>query len=363
LKGLAASPSLGTHGAPALAATSDRAMISPLVDAACVGGLSIAVCWALWLFGPRPFEKHAPAILAYLLTLGITWPHFLASYRLLYASRESVLTYRVASIYFPAALAAYGVFAVIVSPAEPRYEELLVVAAAVYLARHYTGQTWGMMASFAHIAGRSFSNGERRACLRALDLAMAWQVTWALALSIDRVAPGALPFVESIDRHVDWARGASFGLAAGALVAMARRTRAAPPARVVLPLLALYSWYALLRRDPTSLVIVQASHALQYLVFPLRIEETRRAGPGPLRAPRVLAWLAGLVAVSLAVFAGLPRLLRLSYDGAGGTEGLPAAFLAVFVAFVNVHHYFVDGCLYKLRNPAVRRDLFAHLPR
>jgi hypothetical protein len=28
---------------------------------------------------------------------------------------------------------------------------------------------------------------------------------------------------------------------------------------------------------------------------------------------------------------------------------------------VNIHHYFIDGCLYKLRNPEVRRDLFAHL--
>jgi hypothetical protein len=30
---------------------------------------------------------------------------------------------------------------------------------------------------------------------------------------------------------------------------------------------------------------------------------------------------------------------------------------------VNIHHYFIDGCLYKLRNPEVRRDLFAHLKR
>jgi hypothetical protein len=357
---------IGLHGSMAaattsLAAPSPRAMISPLVDAACVGGLSAVVCWAIWLFGPRPFDQHAPAILAYLLTLGITWPHFLASYRLLYATRESILTYRVASIYFPAALAAYGAFAVIVSPTHPWHQQLLIVAAAVYLARHYAGQTWGMMASFAHIAGRPFSPGERRACLRALDLAMVWHVTWALAQTIERIAPGAVPFVERVDRHVDWVLYASFAIATGAMAAMKRRTGTAPPARVVVPLLALYSWYALLRRDPTSLVVVQASHALQYLVFPLRIEETRKRGLGPIRALRAFAWLAGLVAVSLAVFAGLPRLLRISYDCAGGTEGLPAAFLEVFVAFVNIHHYFVDGCLYKLRNPAVRRDLFAHL--
>jgi hypothetical protein len=35
----------------------------------------------------------------------------------------------------------------------------------------------------------------------------------------------------------------------------------------------------------------------------------------------------------------------------------------VVSATVGIHHYFVDGTLYKLRNPDVRRDLFAHLAR
>ena len=32
------------------------------------------------------------------------------------------------------------------------------------------------------------------------------------------------------------------------------------------------------------------------------------------------------------------------------------------LAFLNVHHYFTDGVMWKLRNPAVREDLFGHLP-
>src|SRR2546421_9466549 len=32
-------------------------------------------------------------------------------------------------------------------------------------------------------------------------------------------------------------------------------------------------------------------------------------------------------------------------------------------AFFNIHHYFTDGVVWKLRDPAVREDLFGHLSR
>jgi hypothetical protein len=28
---------------------------------------------------------------------------------------------------------------------------------------------------------------------------------------------------------------------------------------------------------------------------------------------------------------------------------------------INAHHFFSDGCLWKLREPAVRRELFSHI--
>ena len=165
-----------------------------------------------------------------------------------------------------------------------------------------------------------------------------------------------------IDRHIDAVGVFAFAMGLVALGAMAFRTRAFPPIRIIVPYLALYGWYAMLRRDPTSLVIVQASHALQYLPFPLRIEETRRAkGPADITLRRAAVWIGVLVFFSLATFAGLPALFRLSYVQAGGAGTAAAAFLSVFISFVNIHHYFIDGCLYKLRNPGVRRDLFAHL--
>lgn len=338
-------------------------MVSPAVDFVCIGGLSLAVCLGLWLFGEVPFDQQVPALLTYALTVGITWPHFLSAYRLLYANRESVFTYRVASIYFPAALIAYGVFALTQVP-DPTHVQILSLTAGVYLARHYTGQTWGMMASFAHVSEARFLDSERRWCQLSLHLIMLWHVVWALAQSIERLAPAVASYAEWLDARVDPLAYLSFALGLYGLGQMTRRLGRVPDPRVIVPWLALYSWYALLRKDPTSLVVVQLSHALQYLIFPLRIEENRSEVGGPLPyvdPKRALYWFVGLVAVGFAAFAGVPMLFRLAYADAGGSGELGVAFTSVFISFVNIHHYFVDGCLYKLRNPAVRRDLFAHL--
>ncbi len=339
-----------------------RAMITPAVDALCIGGLSLVACVALLLFAPVPFDRHVPALVPYLLTAGVTWPHFLASYRLLYATRESIATYRLASVYFPLALFACAAFALARASVTPVWIDLFSLVAAVYLARHYAGQTWGMIASFSHIRGVPFLARERSVMQTSLNVIMAWHIVWATAQGIGSVVPSAAPFVKVVDAHVDPLAAVSFVLGLAAFGMVAKRTGKAPSVRIVLPWLALYGWYALLRKDPTSLVVVQSSHALQYLVFPLRIEETRRrtaASPVTLRSAAI--WLVALVVLGFGAFAGLPALFRLSYIGAGGVGDLSAGFLSVFVSFVNIHHYFIDSCLYKLRNPEVRRDLFAHL--
>ena len=40
---------------------------------------------------------------------------------------------------------------------------------------------------------------------------------------------------------------------------------------------------------------------------------------------------------------------------------VPDRISAVVLAIVNVHHYFTDGCVWKLSNPDVRKDLLSHL--
>jgi hypothetical protein len=45
-----------------------------------------------------------------------------------------------------------------------------------------------------------------------------------------------------------------------------------------------------------------------------------------------------------------------------GEEPGKAAPILVLM-FINIHHYFTDGVIWKISNPEVRKELFAHVPR
>jgi hypothetical protein len=129
---------------------------------------------------------------------------------------------------------------------------------------------------------------------------------------------------------------------------------------VLIPWAAINVWYAAMAEDVTMLFAVQLAHALQYLLFPVRIELNRRRGavaaPSRIGALAYVAW----TIIGIGVFEGLEPVLRLAFANTGGTGSLPAITASVVISAIGIHHYFIDGALYKLRNPDVRRDLFSH---
>jgi len=116
-----------------------RAMMVPWLDTAAVGGISLVLLPLVVLFVARPCSFRRRSGAARVL---FNWPHFIGSYRLLYApARACAVPHRLDLR--PGRTG--GVRAVrhrgLAGP--PRYANLLAVAAGVYLARHYTGQAWG----------------------------------------------------------------------------------------------------------------------------------------------------------------------------------------------------------------------------
>jgi hypothetical protein len=297
-----------------------------------------------------------------LLTTLLNAPHFMASYRLLYDSRKHIIQYRSAAIYCPLLLIAYGVFALNAaasSPSSDIYINLLYLALGVYLAFHYTGQTWGMMASFSFIDGAAFNQYERKIFVNTLRYLCFWQIIWTLKQA--QYFAGWLPrnydefyHLTSAGLFVAFFVGLySFGL-------QYRRLHRLPPLRVLIPFCANFFWYALLYRYPNTLFWVQLSHALQYLIFPMRVELNRHAQQ-PSWKPRnpflyLIIYFGALVATGYLTFYGIGDLLSWSNNGYG-------AYSAVITSLVNIHHFYIDGCVWKIRNPEVRKDLFAHIYR
>jgi hypothetical protein len=101
-------------------------------------------------------------------------------------------------------------------------------------------------------------------------------------------------------------------------------------------------------------LLLQVCHALQYLIFPLRVEINRSHTEGS-QAERNHIALYVLALITAGAF------LFLGPDALPG-ETLPFG-ATILLALINIHHFFIDGCVWKISTPEVKKDLFRHLAK
>src|SRR5579884_3651529 len=152
-------------------------IISPAVDLLLVGGLSLIVFVPLLLSGRTDLVMVGAGVQAWLAAT-INMPHFMASYRIIYRSKEMILKHKWASLFVPAILVVYSALALYVAQSSPALVIVLVAVSSGYLAWHYTGQVWGMFASFSYLAGVKIEPSERTLIRTGLRILLAWHVTW-----------------------------------------------------------------------------------------------------------------------------------------------------------------------------------------
>src|SRR5688500_9814519 len=230
-----------------------NAIISPVADFLLVGGLSLIVFVPLLLSGRSDLVFIGAGAQAWVATL-INMPHFMASYRLVYRSRETIMRHKWASIYVPAILLVYIVIALWEAQSSPALVIVLISVASAYLAWHYTGQVWGMMASYAYLGGTPFEKIERTLIRTGLRILLAWHVAWFLYTQLanaSRVRP--LYYAVSAGTLV------AFALGVAGLVRMRRRIGKFPPARALMAWFAIFVWYAVMARDPKAIFWIQRS--------------------------------------------------------------------------------------------------------
>ena len=340
---------------------------TPTFDVIMTGGLSFVAMVAIlaWSFATGQEAGFVQGDwLVPMILLNAT--HFTVSYRLLYVSKEEILGNRWSAIYVPAALLCIlGLAAADIERAW--IVRNLVFASSVYLAWHYTGQAWGMVSAFSRVLGLDFTPVERHCIRGGMRILLALHVLYALS--------GRLPPADWIEppRYVAL-YGAAFqtivALAAASLLAggwafwSARRRAGHLPYRVVFPWLALYVWYPFWYFVPGGFAWVQMSHALQYLAFPLRVEANRyeaKASPTPkqMKIHIALVYLA-LAAAGAFFLHGPPIAAHAFGHGWYSTPAMQQLFQG-FISCVAIHHYFVDGAVWKLSNPKVRGELLSHL--
>lgn len=351
-----------------------RAMTTPWLDLVLVGGASIAL-FVLWLGLDLDVGSRLTLQRFYFINFLINAPHFMASYKLLYGAPDKRKTYPGVVLWTPILLAVWSLVGLATYGQHRVILEALFGASVVSLSWHYTGQAWGMMASFAFISGAPFTRRERLLVRWNLWTVTAFHIAWAVVVMRrifePRSSAEAGNMLLSIEQGSLVYRGmgvlalvsAFFGLLG--LVLYVRRLGRVPDLRILVPWIAVHTWYVMLYREPGALLWVQNAHALQYLIFPMRVELNRYGFEHARPSRRALGvhtllYFSLLIAVGWLVLEGLPKLVE-SQGAALGLAGLPLPL--TIVSFVNLHHYFIDGVIWKIRNPAVRRDLFAHLGR
>ena len=341
-------PSLTTGVPIAAAATRSPYFVNRWVDASLIGGLSIIT----WL-GLRAFYTGAdtkPLVtIALILSLFVNFPHFSATVYRLYQSSEHTRQFPVTAWGVPFII--FGaVFACFWQPeAVAPYFLLLFFFWSPY---HYSGQTVGITMVYARRCGFPIGRRERLALSAFVFSAFVYGATHMQENGLTDFYGMSVPILAF---PVWMAPATQAVMCAGALafagfaVAWCLAQRRLFPPIVLLPAVAHFVWFVPGASLKSFLIMIPLFHSLQYLLIALVVQlKLRIDAEGAERSWRrvcaeALRWGARNVTGGVLLFIALPLCFA----------WLPLPFLTIagiMAAAVNVHHFFVDGVIWKLRD-------------
>ena len=317
------------------------------VDFMLIGGLSAGLYGLFRLFpAASPTDRM---VAAGVLNVLLNWPHFSATSLRLYGSRRNIAQYPATATLAPL-LAAGGVAGSLLSPLT--VAPLFIKVFMLWSFYHFSGQTIGIAMIYARRFGFHFGRWERSALYGFVFLTA---ISWAAASD---GSPGGTHYFGVRLTHFGlppWAplvlrlAMVGFGVLALLLVAQSSvRQRRLPPAMMLLPAVTQFIWFVPGPEVPAFYEFVQALHSVQYLLIAWSMHLHETAAGNLIPGWRQVLWQSGRwgainLFVGAALFWFLPRALgRLGAD--------PVLAIGVVSAGVQVHHFFVDGVIWKLKN-------------
>lgn len=360
----------------ALAPTLPQVREGRLTEFLLVGGATPLLFLLSWLvrqhFDLDPLELGVGFTMFWAAHV-INDPHFSVTYLLFYRqARERALggafpaglrvRYWLAGVVAPLLLLAWGGWAIAVQSAATI--GALLQTMFLLVGWHYVKQGFGVALVLSARRGVRFTASERRSLL--LHCLSAWIYAWA-----NPATPTREVIVKDVV-YMAWSRPAWLETAALAallgsgawlctcLVKKRLREGSLPLATPLMALLcATWAWSILAHADPLVRYIVPALHAIQYLYFVALLEgnEAREKEGEPWFGPPVHTRLWRLAATSIVLgwllFDGVPGALDDLRTGPNGSLGA-TPWVAVLYAFVNIHHYLMDGVIWRREQPGTR---------
>ncbi|MEQ1758209.1 MAG: hypothetical protein ABL986_07815 [Vicinamibacterales bacterium] len=331
------------------------------IDVAIMGGLSIALYVVLWLVNANVRTSTVISLGATLVWI-INYPHFSATSHRLYRSRDNRRQYPLTAYLVPVLLL-IGAWLSLQSPTgvAPYFVKFF----QIWSPYHFSGQTFGIGMLYARRAGVSLSPIERT-CLRwfiystylSLIATIETGVRQYQFFGVTYPALGIPVVLSQIALYAMYA----LGLAVIALLIVRPLVRGQTVASMTLLLATTqFVWFGLGQRLPSFAEFIPAFHSLQYLLVAWsvhlkeRLDEGGEAGSRQFVTAQSADWLMTNMLGGFALFWGLPHAA--SWIG-GYDLNLTTA---VFFAAIQIHHFFVDGVIWKLKNPRVLSPLLVSL--
>jgi tetratricopeptide (TPR) repeat protein len=290
----------------------------------------------------------------YFLALLFNYPHFMATVYRAYHTHAEFAKYRIFTIHVALILALAGVVAHLWYPLLPWIFTLYIC----WSPWHYTGQNFGLLMMFARRAGVPPTEAERRA------LHLSFIASYVLLMVSFHTGTSGDPLVLSVGLVPRFTLPARVALAiffvgasGWAIASLARRSTV----RAIIAPLTLtvtqFLWFLLpvaielisgreVPQTRYSSGLLAVLHSTQYLWITSYYQkrEAHAAGESNWRVSR---YLVTLVAGGIALFIPGPWIVSRVFHA-----DFAASFLT-FTALVNLHHFILDGALWKLRDSRI----------
>jgi tetratricopeptide (TPR) repeat protein len=287
----------------------------------------------------------------YALAVVFNYPHYTATIYRAYHTREDFRKYRIFTVHITALVILTGLLAHFSFAVLP----WLITIYLTWSPWHYSGQNYGLFMMFLRRAGAQPTTIQRRALYSAFLLSYGFLFltlhtgTSGDPLFLSLAIPAKLSFILRAVFGIGFVATSSFGLIA---VAKKIGVKAMTPSLTLLTSQTLWfiapSLLALIAglqipQNRYSTGVLAIMHSVQYLWI-TTFYARKEAAAKRLSGWKPLAYFAVLVVGGIALFIPGPWLASyvFHYD-------YSASFL-IFTALVNIHHFILDGAIWKLRD-------------
>jgi tetratricopeptide (TPR) repeat protein len=297
-------------------------------------------------------RTHAWVVAFYLLALAFNYPHFMATVYRAYHTRADFEKYKIFTLHITLLLVLTGILLHASYQLFPWVFTLYIL----WSPWHYTGQNFGLLMMFARRSGTEVTPRER------FSIRAAFVASYLMLLASFETGGSTDPLILSLGLSEKFTLPARLALAAAFALFIAcgfwRPIKRHGGRTLVAPLtlaLTQFIWFvvptllelhAQIPQTRYSSGILAVLHSAQYIWITSYYQrrEARAAGQSGWR---MTGYLLTLVAGGIALFIPGPWIVSrvLHYD-------FTTSFL-IFTAVVNIHHFILDGALWKLRDSRI----------